>query len=559
MPALVVDLAGCITALGYLLHKFVHADPATRRQIKWVLYGAYVAYIPIFGVEVLVIVFKPALWPVDELVQIFFVLIPLCVFIAIVGFNLYDIDRLIGATAAYTLVSIIVIAGAIVLLPRVAQAANRIVGLDPTTGQFTMSLLLAAVVVPGSRYLRPQIERFFFAERYALERGVEQLLHEISTCASAQEVLTLIGQRLDSYLRPESCVVYGRSGETYAPLFFRGRAVAPTINAGAGLVTALQSETRSVEVERWMRRRAPGLSSSDRAVLDSLGAAVLLPIHRGDLLEAVVCLGQKRSGDIYTATDLTHLTAVGEKVSGELQRFDDAELARQVRAMADSLRRYVPEQIAAQVISGQDLDARESEVSVLFVDIRGYTTYAEDNSAAEVFSTVKRYTETVSRIVRTYGGTVVEFNGDGMMAVFGAPAPLAEKERAAVVSAREIVSSIRSLELGSARREQPALEVGIGIATGNAFVGNIQSVDRLIWSAIGDTTNLAARLQALSRNLNAAIVIDSATRSSIGAAGADFEQHERVPIRGRRQTADVHVLPLVAANSSENLQEWVRI
>ena len=361
-------------------------------------------------------------------------------------------------------------------------------------------------------------------------------------------MLTLVGQRLDSYLLPENCVAYGRLGEAYAPLFFRGRAVAPTINAGAGLVTALRSETRSVEVERWLRHRALGLSSSDRAVLDSLGAAVLVPMHRGDLLEAFICLGQKRSGDIYTATDLTHLTAVAERVSGELRRFDEAEIARQVRTMADSLRRYVPEQIATQIVSGQNLDAREREVSVLFVDIRGYTTYAEDKSAAEVFSTVNRYTETVSRIVRARGGTVVEFNGDGMMAVFGAPAPLAQKEHAAVAAGLEIVLSVRSLDLG-AHHEQP-LEVGVGIATGKAFVGNIQSIDRLIWSAIGDTSNLAARLQGLTRELDAAIVIDSATKMKAGTVADDFERHDSMPIRGRRQSEDVYSLPLPAKVSA---------
>src|SRR6516225_8556317 len=201
------------------------------------------------------------------------------------------------------------------------------------------------------------------------------------------------------------------------------------------------------------------------------------------------------------------------------------------------------------VVSGQSLDPHESEVSVLFVDIRGYTSYAEDKSAAEVFSTVNRYTESVSRIVRAHGGTVVEFNGDGMMAVFGAPAPMVEKERAAVATAREIVFSVRSLELGP-QRQQPALEVGVGIATGKAFVGNIQSIDRLIWSAIGDTPNLAARLQGLTRELNASVIIDSATCRSIGEAAADFEPHQAVPIRGRRQTADIYVLPLVTSDGA---------
>src|SRR5262249_41022771 len=154
------------------------------------------------------IFFRPSLWQLSLLVNLFYVIVPTSALVAIARFNLFDIDRLIGATAAYTIVSIAVIAGAIVILPHVSQAANRIAGLDPTVGQFTMGLLLAAVVVPGSRYLRPQIERFFFAERYALERGVEDLLRALSTCTSPQEVLALVGERLDLFLRPECCVVY---------------------------------------------------------------------------------------------------------------------------------------------------------------------------------------------------------------------------------------------------------------------------------------------------------------------------------------------------------------
>jgi adenylate cyclase len=217
------------------------------------------------------------------------------------------------------------------------------------------------------------------------------------------------------------------------------------------------------------------------------------------------------------------------------------------------MRRYVPEPIAAQIISGQDLEARERDVSVLFVDMRGYTAYAEDKPAAEVFSTINRCTETVSRVVRVHDGTVVEFNGDGMMAVFGAPSPLAGKERAAVAAGCEIVLSVQSLDLG-ARRQQP-LEVGVGIATGKAFVGNIQSIDRLIWSAIGDTSNLAARLQGLTRDLHAAIVIDSATWAGAGDAAAHFVRHEGVHIRGRRQTADIYLLPLTLSRATESIRE----
>jgi hypothetical protein len=268
--ALIVDLAFVITYLGRGAYRFFHADPVARRQVKWVLYGVYLALVPIFAVEVLVFV-RPSMWPMGELVRIFYVIIPVCAFVAIVRFKLFDIDRLIGATAAYTIVSIVVIAAAIIVVPRISQAATTAWGLDSTTEQFMLALLLALLIVPASRYLRPQIERFFFAERYAFERGVEHLLGALSACAGPQEVLALVGERLDFCLRPECCVIYGRSGETYAPLFFRGRTRAPVLSAKAPLVTALQSDIRSIEVERWLRRPSLSLSRADRAVLDSLG------------------------------------------------------------------------------------------------------------------------------------------------------------------------------------------------------------------------------------------------------------------------------------------------
>ncbi len=214
--------------------------------------------------------------------------------------------------------------------------------------------------------------------------------------------------------------------------------------------------------------------------------------------------------------------------------------------MQESLRRYVPGAIAEQLSGGSELASGEREVSVLFVDLRGYVSFSESRRADEIFSTVNRYTETVSQIVQKHAGNVVEFNGDGMMAVLGAPRELAHKERAAVEAGREIVEVVGSMAVEDAQGAQTKLTVGLGIATGEAFVGNIQAVDRMIWTAIGNTTNLAARLQSLTRDLDAELVIDHATWDGAQPAAAGFENRPDVPIRGRRETQDLYVLTLPA-------------
>ena len=215
--------------------------------------------------------------------------------------------------------------------------------------------------------------------------------------------------------------------------------------------------------------------------------------------------------------------------------------------MQEALRRYVPGAVADQLARGERLEAGEREVSVLFVDIRGYTSFAEHRAAAEIFSTVNRYTEAVSEIVHRHGGSVVEFNGDGLMAVFGAPRDLPYKERAAVEAGREIPTAVGALPVEEPKGGAVELSVGVGIATGEAFVGNIRAADRMIWSAIGNTTNLAARLQALTRQLDAAMVIDAPTWRRLDQAANDFQRHPAVAIRGRSQMEDVYTLPLERA------------
>jgi adenylate cyclase len=161
---------------------------------------------------------------------------------------------------------------------------------------------------------------------------------------------------------------------------------------------------------------------------------------------------------------------------------------------------------------------------------------AERLAAKDVFATLNEHTERVSRIVQESGGTIVEFNGDGMMAVFGAPEALPRKEQHAVEAARRIVGSMPE-----------HLAVGVGVATGVAFVGSIRSTDRLIWSAVGSTTNLASRLQSLTRELGASIALDETTRDRAGTACTDFARHENLTIRGRTGRFDVFALPLLPA------------
>jgi class 3 adenylate cyclase len=502
--------------------------------MKWLVYGLFVGVLPVLFASAAGIV-NPELWGWNILAIGATGIIPICIFIAITRYQLFNIDRLISATATYTILGVILVAALLALAPRIAQAASASIGLDAATGQTAVSILLASLVVPAQRFLRPKVDRLFFAERQALETEFEQLLTDLSATTEPQALLSLAGERLEQLVRPERLVIYAKAGAVFAPVFSSGSATSP-FETALDLLRRLEQRNTALLIEERGRASGEGPdASAGTAPPADLGAAVLLPIRHGDDLAAFVCLGRKRSGDVYINTDLALLTAVAQRISVQLQHFGIEDVRRQARAMQDSLKRYVPGAVAERLEHGQELEAQARDVTILFVDIRGYTSYSEGRSASEIFSMISRYTEAVSALIRQHGGTVVEFHGDGLMAIFGAPDALADKERAAVEAAREIVIGVRDLALGSGEAGTRPLAVGVGIATGEAFVGNIRSSERIIWGAIGNTTNLAARLQSMTRDLEVSVIIDAATQRAAGAAAGGFVAQGETTIRGLKE------------------------
>ena len=540
------DVIVLSTCVGLLTHNYWKADPIGRRRVKWVLYGAYLSFLPIlFSLLTPFLSFDFARF--DQLVNLGLVLgwmFPAGILIAILRFRLFDIDRVIGATVSLSVLAAAGIGLLATLLPAVARSVSEVVGVEAETSQAVLAALLTGAGIPTYRWLRPQVDRLFFQDRHALETGVQELLGELSGCTAPLEVMQRLGERLATLLRPETCTVFSLADDTYAPIFVRGQAMPPEFPVGSPLPVALeQIEGPAVAERRWRRTGGPELGPFERAAFETLGAVVVVPIRPGGRLAAFLCLGLKRSGDIYTSTDLALLAAVADRAASEMLHHADAQLIQRERDLQQQLRQYVPGAVVDQIESGgADVEAREREVSVLFVDIRGYTTYSATRKADEIFSVINRYTELVSSLVRQNGGSVVEFNGDGMMALFGAPEELPQKERAAVESGCAIVDSMREAAMGDSGGEP--LSVGVGIATGPAFVGNIRAADRMIWSAIGNTTNLAARMEALTRDLDASVVVDHTTWSAAGTARRGFEVRPETPIRGLARPQDVWALPL---------------
>jgi adenylate cyclase len=176
---------------------------------------------------------------------------------------------------------------------------------------------------------------------------------------------------------------------------------------------------------------------------------------------------------------------------------------------------------------GPLLKAREVDVTMMFVDIRGFTSFAERFSPRDVVQTLNCLFELAVPIIGARGGHVDKFVGDGLLAVFGAPEPLPDHADCAVGAALDIARA-------ADQRFQGDLEIGIGIDSGRVVAGNVGGGGRLDFTVIGDAVNTAARIEQATRETGDTILFSDHTRRRLWRSELIIREREAVPIKGKR-------------------------
>lgn len=197
-------------------------------------------------------------------------------------------------------------------------------------------------------------------------------------------------------------------------------------------------------------------------------------------------------------------------------------LARQAIAQRRQLRTlfggYVSPPVMRGILDGRiqpGIEGMRREVAVLFSDVRGFTTRSEKADPERIIALLNRYFDAMVPIVHRHGGMVDKFIGDGLMVLFGAPEPRPDPAGDAVVAAREMLDALSRLNAEFAAEGEQELRVGIGIHVGPAVIGHVGSRARHEYTAIGDTVNLAARLESMTKALGHAIVFSGEVAARI--------------------------------------------
>jgi adenylate cyclase len=205
----------------------------------------------------------------------------------------------------------------------------------------------------------------------------------------------------------------------------------------------------------------------------------------------------------------------------------------------DLFSRFVPEDVVDEVLKSADglrLGGVQREGTVMFTDLRGFTSFAESLTPAQVIEVLNQYLSEMSDAILDHGGTLVAYMGDGIMAVFGAPLVQADHADRALATAREMLS-LRLPRFNGWLREQGLHEtgfrMGIGLNSGHVMSGHVGSERRVEYAAVGDTTNSASRIESMTKGTPHQLLLSDSTREALTTPAEDLVFFEETEIRGR--------------------------
>jgi adenylate cyclase len=271
-----------------------------------------------------------------------------------------------------------------------------------------------------------------------------------------------------------------------------------------------------------------------RLVIAVAGASALLEIIL--MQKAGVSIGAMVAG----ALVLSLVAAACVFLIGRIQGLVQTTASQIVRR--DRLQRFFSPLVATHLENADPevLNGREMVVTVLFSDIRGFTAMSETMSSQDVVALLNDYFTRMVEVVFQHGGTLDKFMGDGIMAYFGAPIAQDDHGTRAVLCAMNMRTALEDLNAERAQREEPAIRMGIGLHTGSVTVGAIGSPLRREYTVIGNTVNIAARLQDLTKTHGVPILVSGATRDS-SRHQINYEQTKTAPIRGHQGIIETFV------------------
>ncbi|PWY56265.1 adenylate/guanylate cyclase domain-containing protein [Legionella qingyii] len=226
-----------------------------------------------------------------------------------------------------------------------------------------------------------------------------------------------------------------------------------------------------------------------------------------------------------------------------------------LRSSLTSFQRYVPRSLVKKLVRTRkvaEVGGQNQITTILFSDIQNFATISESTSPQKLMTYLSDYFQCMTEVVIQHEGTLDKYIGDAVMAIWNAPVKDEQHVFHACETARAMQERIKKLNQKHKREEFPEFNIRIGIHTGEAIIGNVGSEDRLSYTALGDSVNLASRLESINKNYYTQIIVSHDTFTHVSEK-FPFRLLDKVAVRGKRKS--IAIYELITAQDLENLKQ----
>lgn len=281
-------------------------------------------------------------------------------------------------------------------------------------------------------------------------------------------------------------------------------------------------------------------SGAHSIIMQGIRSTMTLPLLYANELLGIMHLDSLFTSNAFTEKDLQICTGMAQQAAISIQ---NARLASRIEREAQTraqISRLIPPSVVEQVVKGEltiEKGGRLTECTMLFSDIRGFTTMSDGRPAQEIVNTLNEYFEVMVDILFKYSGTLDKFVGDEIIGLFGAPIQIEDAPFKAVACAIAMLQALEEFNRTRASENQAPIRIGIGINTGNVITGSIGSTRALQYTAIGDAMNVASRLVNVAGS--GEIIISEHTYRHV-AGRVEAQQLPPVKVKGKAEELKVY-------------------
>ena len=535
---------------------FGGASGIVRQRAKVVLFGAALAFpVPalaniftIYGIVPMNLGIICSPW-----LRVPLVFFPAAIAYAIVKHNLFDVDVYIKRTLGYTIMTALVGSAYFMM-----QVLFRTSVFKPLFGEFSEQLypfLFALLVVfffnPINRKVQDSVDRLFFRQVVDYKQAVLAVSNALTSVLNLTEVIN----RIISVVRQEmsidsaGVVLLDPEKRTCLSLFISdqgkhsGNMVQTThLPYNDPLLVAISREKRLIT--EYDILEAPGYSSIKEPCQErfkALGVSLALPLIFQDDVKGILMVGQKKSGYFYNREDIDLLTTLANQGAVAVENAQLAEQIKKEQTVRTNLARYLSPQVVEDIMKKDvqvRLEGALKEVTVLITDIRDFLKMTEVTPRDQLMKILNEYFTEMVRIVFEHQGSIDKYIGDSIVAVFGSLIPLRNSARNAVSGAIQMMHQMPILaERWQKRYDLPqTVEIGIGISTGEVYLGNVGSPERMEFTIIGNAVNIASRFCGLAAPGQILI-----TRETLDCLGSEtkVKQLTSKEVKGKKDKQEV--------------------